>query len=262
ALTFQTALREASGILEKLTHNVGRRLGFGEVSVLLPHSLSEKLAQLNHSRLQLHPATWQRPENADFVVSPDIKESDEGVVRDKFVCGAQAEKVQLSTKILESSNAYRPRTMALYFSQFRWGLFSEAPPGDADFKVSDPRHRHNKDADNLLNMNCNQRSAAEVIRDHEDFLRPINSATKMNSNFNVRLVVEPERRRVVIVMDISGSMGSVRSRLLCLSCVASLPQFHALLYPNRFVTIFHFFIFHEAFRNTACWVNDFCNQFL
>uniref|UniRef100_A0A1I8HCL2 VWFA domain-containing protein n=1 Tax=Macrostomum lignano TaxID=282301 RepID=A0A1I8HCL2_9PLAT len=204
----QTALREASGILEKLTHNVGRRLGFGEVSVLLPHSLSEKLAQLNHSRLQLHPATWQRPENADFVVSPDIKESDEGVVRDKFVCGAQAEKVQLSTKILESSNAYRPRTMALYFSQFRWGLFSEAPPGDADFKVSDPRHRHNKDADNLLNMNCNQRSAAEVIRDHEDFLRPINSATKMNSNFNVRLVVEPERRRVVIVMDISGSMGS------------------------------------------------------
>uniref|UniRef100_A0A1I8J7Q7 VWFA domain-containing protein n=1 Tax=Macrostomum lignano TaxID=282301 RepID=A0A1I8J7Q7_9PLAT len=280
----QTALREASDILEKLTHNVGRRLGFGEVSVLLPHSLGEKLAELNDSRLQLHPATWQRRENADFVVSPDIKESDEGVVNER-VCGVQAEKVKLSTKSLESSNIYRSvaRTMALYFSQFRWGLFSEAPLGDpiqknkdpfnrvlsrlpscnpdlqvklevasgsqtghsckfgepnckivvtepaysnaasflfapyragvtrfcdADFKVSDPRHRHNKDAENLHNMNCHRRSAAEVIRDHEDFLRPINSATTMNSNFNVRLVVEPKRRRLVIVMDTSGSMGS------------------------------------------------------
>uniref|UniRef100_A0A1I8J5F0 VWFA domain-containing protein n=1 Tax=Macrostomum lignano TaxID=282301 RepID=A0A1I8J5F0_9PLAT len=67
-------------------------------------------------------------------------------------------------------------------------------------------HRHNKDAENLHNKYCHRRSAAEVIRDHEDFLRPINSATTMNSNFNVRLVVEPKRRRVVIVMDISGSM--------------------------------------------------------
>uniref|UniRef100_A0A1I8J6R9 VWFA domain-containing protein n=1 Tax=Macrostomum lignano TaxID=282301 RepID=A0A1I8J6R9_9PLAT len=278
----QTALREASDILEKLTHTVGRRLGFGEVSVLLPHSLGEKLAELNNSRLQLYPATWQQPENADFVVSPDIKESDEGVLN-KSICGVQAKIVKLSTKSLEASIVYRPvaRTMALYFSQFRWGLFSEAPLGDpiqknkdpfnrvlprlascnpdlqvkaevasgnqtgrsckfgepnckivvtepaysnvasflfapysagvtrfcdADFKVSDPRHRHNKDAENLHNKYCHRRSAAEVIRDHEDFLRPINSATTMNSNFNVRLVVEPKRRRVVIVMDISGSM--------------------------------------------------------
>uniref|UniRef100_A0A1I8G4I5 VWFA domain-containing protein n=1 Tax=Macrostomum lignano TaxID=282301 RepID=A0A1I8G4I5_9PLAT len=79
---------------------------------------------------------------------------------------------------------------------------------DADFKVSDPRHRHNKDADNLLNKFCNARSAAEVIRDHEDFLRPISSATIVNSKFNFRLVVEPKRDRVVIVMDTSSSMRS------------------------------------------------------
>uniref|UniRef100_A0A1I8HTZ2 VWFA domain-containing protein n=1 Tax=Macrostomum lignano TaxID=282301 RepID=A0A1I8HTZ2_9PLAT len=258
----QTALREASDILEKLTHTVGRRLGFGEVSVLLPHSLGFSCTRRRGSR----------PENADFVVSPDIKESDEGVVWEDFFCGAQAEKVKLSTKSLESSNIYKSvaRTMALYFSQFRWGLFSEDPLSNPIQKSKDSYNRVlprlsscNPDLQVKLEVasgnqtgrsckfgepNCKIVVTEPAYSNVASFLfEPYSagvtrfcdadfkvsdpgtgttrmpttystnfamhaalrsSATIVNSKFNFRLVVEPKRDRVVIVMDTSSSMRS------------------------------------------------------
>ncbi|PAA57397.1 hypothetical protein BOX15_Mlig028759g1 [Macrostomum lignano] len=279
----RTVFQSVSDMIGELTEPVGRRLSFSDVSVLVPNQLGRQLAKISSEMVQLHQATWERRDHADFHVSPDFYPADDGPVWEKPACGKPAKKIMLAAESL--FNHTIARDLTLHFSQYRWGLHSEAPlagptykiltpegearhrvsscspdirtnlliasgpgsglpcdfsdtrqrnrcrvvvaepfsssaasflfapysPGvfrfcDSDRHSSGPKRGHNKEADNLLNRYCGGRSAAEVIREHRDF-QQISSAVSTKSKINFRLVVEPDKQRVVIAMDMSGSMG-------------------------------------------------------
>uniref|UniRef100_A0A1I8F4H3 DUF5641 domain-containing protein n=1 Tax=Macrostomum lignano TaxID=282301 RepID=A0A1I8F4H3_9PLAT len=104
----RAGFEQASGILASLTEQVGCRLSFGDVSVLVSARLGRQLAQVypRGSRLHPLPADWHRRDRADFFASPDLAMGNEGpesVVAGG--CARPALRVLLATESLEPQNS-------------------------------------------------------------------------------------------------------------------------------------------------------------
>ncbi|KAI0219202.1 Calcium-activated chloride channel regulator 2, partial [Lamellibrachia satsuma] len=86
----------------------------------------------------------------------------------------------------------------------RWAVWTFC-----DNDPSNPTTLHNDEAPNIHNDLCNGRSAWEVMRDHEDFKDgnspAIDRSQKADPTFRI---VQAKNKRIVIVMDVSGSMSS------------------------------------------------------
>ncbi|KAI0218857.1 Calcium-activated chloride channel regulator 4 [Lamellibrachia satsuma] len=81
-----------------------------------------------------------------------------------------------------------------------------------DNDKTDPDTLHNDEAPNIHNDLCNGRSAWEVMRDHEDFRNgnspAIDRSQKVDPTFRI---VQAKNQRIVMVMDVSGSMDKKNS---------------------------------------------------
>ncbi|PAA75759.1 hypothetical protein BOX15_Mlig015751g1 [Macrostomum lignano] len=141
--TLRTVFQSVSDMIAELTEPVGRRLSFSDVSVLVPNQLGRQLAKISSEMVQLHQATWERRDHADFHVSPDFYPADDGPVWEKPACGKPAKKIMLAAESL--FNHTIARALTLHFSQYRWGLYIEAPLAGPTYKVLTPegeaRHR-------------------------------------------------------------------------------------------------------------------------
>uniref|UniRef100_A0A1I8F365 DUF5641 domain-containing protein n=1 Tax=Macrostomum lignano TaxID=282301 RepID=A0A1I8F365_9PLAT len=103
----RAGFEQASGILASLTEQVGCRLSFGDVSVLVSARLGRQLAQVypRGSRLHPLPADWHRRDRADFFASPDLAMGNEGPESVVAGCARPALRVLLATESLEPQNS-------------------------------------------------------------------------------------------------------------------------------------------------------------
>uniref|UniRef100_A0A1I8GJS2 VWFA domain-containing protein n=1 Tax=Macrostomum lignano TaxID=282301 RepID=A0A1I8GJS2_9PLAT len=275
----------ASRLLQNLTTAVGRPMRLGSASVLVSARLGR---ELRAAGLPVGDARWQRRNRADFVVTHDVDADTEGSVAMETGCGKPGKKVVMQdASFTNDSNSIVHRKVALFFSQYRWGLLSEQPVGspietgpDGELRVSacsaelrvrlaaadgsstcefdvnsrrtsrgcapklsesqpdgplasfmfapfhravnrfcdarskEPQLQHNGMVDSLMNRQCDGLSAAEVLRNHRDFWGTPDGTRPAPGDISFDVVAEKSNRRVVVVMDTSGSMSGLRIAMM------------------------------------------------
>uniref|UniRef100_A0A1I8GWK7 VWFA domain-containing protein n=1 Tax=Macrostomum lignano TaxID=282301 RepID=A0A1I8GWK7_9PLAT len=277
--------KDASRLLQNLTAAVGRPVRLGSASVLVSARLGR---ELRTTGLPVGNARWQRRNRADFVVTHDVDADTEGSVAIETGCGKPGKKVVMQdASFTNDSNSIVHRKVALFFSQYRWGLLSEQPVGspietgpDGELRVSacsaelrvrlaaadgsstcefdvnsrrtsrgcapklsesqpdgplasfmfapfhravnrfcdarskEPQLQHNGMVDSLMNRQCDGLSAAEVLRNHRDFWGTPEGTQPAPGDISFDVVAEKSNRRVVVVMDVSGSMSGNRLTMM------------------------------------------------
>ncbi|ELU05048.1 hypothetical protein CAPTEDRAFT_196478 [Capitella teleta] len=99
-------------------------------------------------------------------------------------------------------------------------MYRQFLPQITEFCDDDPNNaktKHNPDAVTQHNTQCNGRSVWDVINSHEDF-RNVNPAVNISDTKPVFRFVRARSARVVLVLDVSGSMGGQKLEKLQQGC--------------------------------------------
>ncbi|ELT92396.1 hypothetical protein CAPTEDRAFT_208582, partial [Capitella teleta] len=86
-----------------------------------------------------------------------------------------------------------------------------------DDDPNNAKTKHNPDAVTQHNKQCNGRSVWDVINSHEDF-KNVNPAVSISDTKPVFRFVRARSARVVLVLDVSGSMSGLRLDKLLQGC--------------------------------------------
>uniref|UniRef100_A0A1I8GWG2 VWFA domain-containing protein n=1 Tax=Macrostomum lignano TaxID=282301 RepID=A0A1I8GWG2_9PLAT len=271
----------ASRLLQNLTTAVGRPMRLGSASVLVSARLGRELRTAGLRVGDAGGSAGTEPTSLSPTTSTPIPRA-----RSPWRSDA-ASPARKSSCRMRASRMTQTALVALFFSQYRWGLLSEQPVGspietgpDGELRVSacsaelrvrlaaadgsstcefdvnsrrtsrgcapklsesqpdgplasfmfapfhravnrfcdarskEPQLQHNGMVDSLMNRQCDGLSAAEVLRNHRDFWGTPDGTRPAPGDISFDVVAEKSNRRVVVVMDTSGSMSGLRIAMM------------------------------------------------